>query len=408
MKQNSLQRGAIISAHLAVTAILCAAFGPVALLLGLLNPSSFGPVLGAFYTKVNATMKGDLTAQNSKVQEELWVRGILGDSSTMFQTNPFMDNMMGGLGSNKAVIQVKDTQKVQGNTINIPTRAGLAGPGVAGEGDRIGSEQKFRIGSFPVQIGRYWFGYGYTGVALDETVIGSYQDQLAAMDLREQVAKKKSDDILMKIRQRAGTSGRNYTLPDGVATRANLTAANTFSTALITKINSRLQGVGAIPMRIGSDKSGSKASKYTILGTADGLRPLDTESAYLDAVRYGDVRGDENAAFAGTYKDWNGVGFYRWEQINHANFGSVGSPLLPRAFLGGAISVASPDGVVVKGGGSAAAAGCNARSAILRVFRRGSLRVFAWGNHRRNASSGILHQDHESGWHVCCSEIRFS
>jgi len=232
---------------------------------------------------------------------------------------------------------------------------------VAGEGDCIGAEQKVRVGSFPVQIGKFWFGAGTTTTALDETTIGSWWDQGVAEDLRQQVAKKKSDDIMMKILQRAGvltgTLGRNYVLPNGVTSRAALVAANVFNTPLITKINQRLQAVGASRMTIARDDSGSIASKFMILATSDGLAPLNTEAAYLDAIVNADVRGSENAIFKGGFRDWNGIGIYSWEQINHANYGPVGSPLMPRAFAGGAIDVSgTTTSLVVLGGGSAAAA----------------------------------------------------
>lgn len=359
-----------LRAILALIAFL--ACGPIGLLAAAFNPDGFGsPLLGASYTRINVLTKANATSQNTKVQEELWARGILGDSSTMFQTNPFTDgmssnakmegdNMVAAKGSmlGKAILNVKDTTKVQGNTVNIQTRAGLAGPGVAGEGDCIGSEQKVRVGSFPVQIGRFWFGAGATAMSLDETTIGSWWDQGVAEDLRQQVAKKKSDDIMMKILQRSGsltgTLGRNYVLPNGIAARANLTAASVFSTPLITKTNQRLQAVGASRMAIARDAGGSIASKFIILGPSDGMSPLNVESAYLDAVTNGDVRGAENANFKGGLMQWGGVGLYSWEQINHANFGPLGSPLMPRGFLGYAVTAAN-DAVIRFGGSNAAA-----------------------------------------------------
>lgn len=322
----------------------------------------------ASYTRINATTKTNLTDQAAKAQEELWVKGVTGDAYSLYQQNPFGDGMSanatmvggemrGGGGLNKAILNVRDTTKVEGNTVNIPTWAGLAGPGVFGEGDRIGAEQKFRVGNTQVQIGRAWYGAGWTAVARDETVIGSQYDMRVATGLREQVAKKKSDDIMMKIRQRAGTSGRNYILPTGVANRNALTASNVFSTSMITRINLGLQRVGAVPMALGRDNGGSSFSRFVILGTNDGMAPLKNESAYLDGITNAGVRGDANPLFQGNFVDWDGVGLYRWEQLNHGNYGPVGSPLLPRAFLGGALDVSgTTTGLLVKGGGSAAAA----------------------------------------------------
>jgi len=120
------------------------------------------PVLGASYSKVNVTTVANLVAQDAKAQEELWIKRIMMGAD---QSNVFYDNMIGGPGSGKPFIRNDDLTKVDGNTINIPTMAGLGGPGTQGEGDRIGNEEKLRIGSFPVRIGRQWYGVGITDVS---------------------------------------------------------------------------------------------------------------------------------------------------------------------------------------------------------------------------------------------------
>jgi hypothetical protein len=361
-----------LRALLALIAFL--AVGPIGLLAAALNPDGFGtPILGTSYTRINAGSKADATGQFANVQEQLWVQNILGDNSLMFQSNPFADGMssngsvspdgrsiVAAKGSmlGRAILNIKQTMMVHGNTVNIPTRAGFAGPGVAGEGDCIGSEQKVRVSGFSIQVGQYWFGAGATTMSLDETLIGTWWDQGVAEDLRQQVAKKKSDDIMMKILQRSGsltgTLSRNYILPSGIASRAALTTNNVFSTTQIVRVNQRLQSNGGTRMSIARDSGGSIASKYIILGPSDGMAPLNTETAYLEAVTNGDVRGEDNALFRGGLMSWGGVGLYSWEQLNHANYGPVGSPLMPRGFLGYAVTAAND--AVIKFGGSNAAA----------------------------------------------------
>lgn len=355
MKSTQLSRAASWSLHFVVTILAIGLFGPVGAFAAILNPHSMSGMLGASYTKVNATTVSDLTTMTDKARQELWVRRIVLGADTMYQDNPFADNMLGGKGSGKPIIQITETEKVAGNLVNVPTIAGFGGPGVAGEGDRIGAEQKLRIGNFQVKIGRFWFGVGFTAVARDETVIGGGLDEHINEGLRQQMAKKKSDDIMMRIKQRAGTSGRNYLLPYGVSSRAALYSNNVMNTTLITQGALSLTSNGGKPWGVTKDKAGSTHSRYVLLGTNHGLSPLDTEDAYLDARIQGGVRGGENGIFTGAYDDWLGHGIYRWEQIDHGNFGPVGSPLFPRAFLGDAITNCTT-GTFVTGGGSAAAA----------------------------------------------------
>ncbi len=386
----TLSRWQNIGLRALVACIAFLAVGPIGLLAAALNPDGWGTPLLGVYPQMNVTTKVGIVAQNAKNAQELWARYVTYDDSTMRDINPFADNMtsnakmsggkMTGGILNKAIMNVKDTTVVQGNTVNIPTRAALAGEGVQGEGMRDGQEQVVRAGSFPVLIGRKWFGAGTTTVAQDETMIGSYWDQEVAEDLRAQVSCSKRDDILFTMMAAAGLSGRNYLLPDGIAARANLTASNVFNTSLITKINSRLQSNGGAKMNLARDASGSAGSKYIILGTADGLRPLEVESAYLDGIKEAGVRGDDNPLFDGGLVNWFGTGLYRWEQVNHAGYGPVGSPLLPRAFLGAELDVSgTTTGLIVQGGGSAEAAAVTPTPKYFKYFSN-ALYTFTNGN----------------------------
>lgn len=356
----------------------CLAFlacGPIGLLAAAFNPDGFGsPLLGASYTRINVNTKANTTDQNANLEEELWLKAVTGPAPSLYQYNPLYDQMsMSGrmVGNNvvanngnslaKAIWNISDTTKVQGKTIHVPTYAGIGGSFVFGEGDRVGSEMKFRAGSFDVSIGLAWLGTGWTSVARDQTVIGGAFDMISAEGFRQQIAAKKWYDVAMKLIQTAGTSGPNYVLPDGVTDRSGLTASTNFSTSLVTKLQSRLQLIGAGPMDFVANDGGFMASKFITLGPSDGMRPLKTETAYLEAITHGDVRGDLNALFRGNLKDWDGMGLYPLEHIRHANWDSVGSPLLPLAFLGGTIDVSgTTTGLVVSGGGSVAAAAVGA------------------------------------------------
>lgn len=332
------------------------ACGPIGLLAVAFNPNGFGtPLLGMAYPTFNASTKSDITTQNAKNAEELWCRGITFESPNT--DTPLTDGLGGKPGSGKAIIYVRDFTKLAGNTVHIPTRGGFAGPPVYSDGDRTAGEQKTQLNSFEVKIGRVWFGYAHTGVALDETMLGTIKDQECAEDLRMQVQKKKHDDRLRKLIQRAGISGRNYMLPDGISSRATLANTSVMTTTLVGKINSRLRSNGGVPMSMVKDDGGSMSSKYVILSPSDGLKSLKSESLYVSLVHNGDTRGNENAGFKGNFKDLDGVGLYNWEHINHGNWGPVGSPLLPRAYLGNDIDVSgSTAGILVEGGGSPTAA----------------------------------------------------
>lgn len=356
VKSNQLQRVTTRAFHVLVTLIIGIFISPLAAVaVACINPHGMSNMLGTSYSVINTTTAANLVAMTAKAREELWVRRVVLGSDKLYQDNPFADGMLGKPGSGRPIIQLTETTKVAGNTVNVPTVAGLGGPGVAGEGNRTGAEQKLRIGNFQVQIGRFWFGVGFTAVARDETVVGGRLDEIINEGLKQQMAKKKSDDIMMKIINKSGTSGRNYLLPDGCNSRADLVSSSVMSTSLISRAGLQVTSNGGKPMKVGKDSSGSTFSNHLILGANIGLVPLDTEDAYLEArIKAGD-RGPGNSIFTGQYDDWLGHVIYRWEHIDHGNYGPVGSPLVPRAFLGVAI-VSGTTSTVVQGGGSAAAA----------------------------------------------------
>lgn len=308
------------------------------------------PVLCDSYPKINVTTTANLLALDSKAQEELWVKRILMGAD---QENIFYDNMIGAPGSGKPFIRQDDFNKVDGNTIHIPTWAPLGGPGAQGESERTGNEEKMRISSFPVRIGRQWYGVAITDVSKEETVVGSQFDNMANILLRKRIGKKKTEDMLMTLKASATSS--NIVRPNFKTTRESLKSADTVGTTTITRSGLTLSGLGGIPTKLGKSKTGADVEMYLFFGHQYGLASLKSEAAYLQALRDAGLRGDSNALFKGDFTDWDGHGIYRWYLKDHDAYGPVGSTLLPRAFLGAAIA-ADDTAPVIYGGGDATGA----------------------------------------------------
>ena len=307
-------------------------------------------VLCDSYPKINVTTTANLLAMDSKAQEELWVKRILMGAD---QENVFYDNMIGAPGSGKPFIRQDDFNKVDGNTIHIPTWAPLGGPGAQGESERTGNEEKMRISSFPVRIGRQWYGVAITDVSKEETVVGSQFDNMANILLRKRLGKKKTEDMLMTLKAQATSS--NIVRPNFKTTRESLRSADTVGTTTVTRSGLTLSGLGGIPVKLGKSRTGADIEMYLFFGHQYALASLKSEAAYLQALRDAGVRGDGNVLFKGDFTDWDGHGIYRWYLKDHDAYGPVGSTLLPRAFLGAAIA-ADDTAPVIYGGGDATGA----------------------------------------------------
>lgn len=336
-------------------AAIALAINPVLVVVALLG-LPVTPIFGTSYTAINSTTKTNLTDQTAEIAEEKWCRRIIEGADYQYQDNPFADGMMGDGASGKAIVQIDDFATLSGNTVKVTTYGGLGGPPVHGSTERAGQEQKFQVGSFNVLVNVRWFGVGYDALGRDQTMLGNQLGRLINDGLRHLHAKGRNDDIVFKLIEAAGTGGRNIIRPPGVATRNDLVSANVVSTPLIASAKNALTSLGALPMSMGAkDSGGSQASSYMYLSTQHALQSLDTEPAYLDAVTRAGERGASNPVFKGNYVEWNSTGIYRWNMIDHGNWGPIGSPLCPRAYLGVAITNATT-GTEVKGGGNATAA----------------------------------------------------
>lgn len=321
------------------------------LALALLVSALLAPVkglaqFGVSYDVINATSSASLLALDAKAQEELWVKRVLMGAD---QDNVLCDNMIGGVGSGKPFVTYDDLSKVDGNTIHVPTVAPLGGPGVQGDAERVGSEETIRSTLFPVKIGRWWCGMGIKNVAMSETVIGSQFDNLANMMLRKRLGRKKQEDMLMVLRANAQTT--NTARPNFKPSRESLRSNDVFGTSLITKAGLILSSLGGKPVKIGKDEAGAPIESYLMFGHQHGMLPLSSESNYLEAQRHAAVKGGSNVLFRGGHTEWDGHTIYRWLLRDHDAYGPVGSALLPRAFLGTAIT-ANDEAFTLRGGGS--------------------------------------------------------
>lgn len=301
--------------------------------------------LGVSYSKINTSTLANLVSLDSNAQEIVWVKRVLMGSDS---ENVFSDNMMGPPGSGKAFIVNNDLKKVDGDTIIVPTVAPLGGPGSQGEGDRTGNEEKIRISSFPVKIGRQWYGVGITDVAKEQTVIGSKWDGLVNVLLRKRLGKKKSEDMMKVLI--ASASASNTVRPNFKSTREGLRTADTIGTTTITKSGLVLSGLGGKAVKLRKSRTGADIESFLFFGNQYALATLRSESAYLTAITQAGVRGDDNPLFKGDFTMWDGHGIYRWMIRDHEAYGAVGSSILPRAFLGEAI-VADDNAPTIKGGG---------------------------------------------------------
>jgi len=308
----------------------------------------------ASYTKLNVQTVSDMLSQNSNAQVTAWVMRALqlGKASCVFY-----DNFIGGTGSGKPIIEMSDMNVKAGNTLVVPTLARLGGPGVQGNGERTGQEEKMRQGSFTTKTGRHWWGTALDSVAKNETVIGTQWDLLRNEALGQLCNKEKSDTIQMELINNA--SGLNTIYANNVGSVENLRSKDYFLTDTVSEGQEVLATNAAKGMNIRKSTAGAPYRCFTYYLPHLGASAMKRTTKYKDLIQFASERGDLNPGFTGDFAMIDGCGIYSDEVEDHDAYGPVGSPCLPRARLG--VAIAAGTGTFdIQGGGSAEGAALTA------------------------------------------------
>jgi hypothetical protein len=285
---------------------------------------------------------------------------------------------------NKAVVEITDTTKVRGDTINIFSTAGIGGEGAYGDNARNGTEAQIVTGNMTVQIGNQLFAVGYKQSAVDKSMIG--KDVTSSQDLNDKLRhlhnKRKNDTIIWRMMAAAGfggstfagTPGANLIYPQGVANRAALRSTDTIDLALITYGCDELPSRGAMPMDTTQDSGGSVGELFMFLSSDKALIDLESDPTNNQFLQYGWDRGANNPIFGGGFVKARGNGIYRWIHRDHANYDNIGSPLLPRARL--SVATTNADAIDIRGGGALSGASTDTVPQWFKHFSNGPVVMY--------------------------------
>jgi hypothetical protein len=182
-------------------------------------------------------------------------------------------------------------------------------------------------------------------------------EQQAVKLLSDWAVQKYDDDIQTVIRRYGMVSapGVNLYRIGGATTRNGILSSNTMSPTVIEAVKARLMANGASPIANDLVENGSVIPQFLLYGHDALMRPLRTNSTYLNTLQYGDVRGKDNALFTGRYPMWDNNILYADEMGTTDGNGRQGTPLLPIAFLGTALTEGTS--TTITGGGTTDPAG---------------------------------------------------
>lgn len=133
----------------------------------------------------------------------------------------------------------------------------------------------------------------------------------------------------------------NTVYPNGKSALSELRSADIIDTDYVEDLAGYAELKGVKPASVdpyGRYSGMQKVHKHFLLADQQNLRPMKHALEFQTQISNADVRGDSNALFTGQYKEWDGNVFLPFRSIDDDVPGPVGSPILPRAFLGTAIS----------------------------------------------------------------------
>jgi N4-gp56 family major capsid protein len=227
-----------------------------------------------------------------------------------------------------------DLSKSPGDTITIGLAYQLQGQGVSGNNQMEGNEEAISFYSFSVTLDRI-----RNAILWDDVMMGQkspYEIRNTAKTLLADWLAQKLETMIVDALSNSPSSGR--VLYGGDATSDDTIDSNdVFSTNLIERAvrKAKLAQPKIRPIKINGKEY------YVILAHPYQIKDLRTESAWLQAQREANVRGDENPIFSGAVGVWAGAIIYEYERIKtYSNWGSDGETPGARALLLGAQAVA--------------------------------------------------------------------
>ena len=297
-------------------------------------------------------LAGDLQAQAADFLPKLWKKGVEISEQEEDYFNEFE-----GKSSDSPIQENTDLAKGAGQYITFRTMSGLYGEGAQGD-EIIGQNaEQLRVGDYSLLVDFLRHSTALNKRTEQQTGLQAELDAGIPEELGRWLGRKKTQRLQMMFIYKGNASNTIYA--NGVGGRDLLTSADTITVNDVVSGAQRMKTVGAKPAMIGREGK-NKISKFIAVGIGEGLLSLKRSSDYIEAEKLAGVRGGENTIFKGGYVDIDGNVIREFNPQDHDGFGSIGSPMNPKALLGNAI--ANPTASFgLYGGGSTVAAAVNAR-----------------------------------------------
>lgn len=296
------------------------------------------------------TLSEIVSMAGSNVQEQAWMAKAI----RRMQPAGQFAKIKGGATSGKPILEVVDTEKIKGKTVNITIQAPLGGPGVQGSSSArtgTGENQKAKMMSF--DVGVLFKAKKWNNIAINQCTIGTSNDAVSRNQISDWHNRRMSD--CYEAVMLANRHSRNTVYANTATSIAALKSADTFRQTDIVKAKNALLSMGAFPFNVAKVGAAEQNRFFAALNNRI-TEDMEISGEWEDLLAQSQVRGDMNPIYTGAMPDYRGNLVQRHEIINSDAWGPQGALSAPVAYLGEAIVALPATGAEMKGGGSATGA----------------------------------------------------
>ena len=294
----------------------------------------------------NATQYATLVAADPDFRAVLWSRIF----TQTFKYRSKWRHFSGPEDSGMPITKKTDLEAGIAQDVVFNMVSPIGGQGVVGATQLRTVTRAIKEHSFRVRVDANRQGIAYN--QLINWLRKDLNPEQKAVELLSDWAVRKYDDDIMVVlwRYARATDPSNNLVRTNGSTQTLLKTASYLSPSIIEQSKARLMAIGANPIATDLVESGSVCPQYLLYAPDTLIRPLRTNSTFLATLQYGDVRGKDNALFSGHYPLWDNNVIYADEMGSTDVDGRQGTPLMPLAFLGTAITDATT--TTLTGGGT--------------------------------------------------------
>ena len=264
---------------------------------------------------------GDKFALPANLVPKVWASKVW----TEAKKASYFDKFTATDGSNIVHVN-KDLSKAKGDNVKFGLQMNLAGAGVTANTTLAGAEDELTLYEQNVTVAQ----------VRNAVVRYDADDQKSPYEVFPMIKNALvqwysdyQDNKLITVLSASATAGE-FLSAASAGTEVAITASDKLTCALISKAKrTALKHAPKVkPLKIDG------ADKYIMLVSPEAARDLKTDSVWLAAQEYANVRGSKNPIFSGVLGEYDGVVLYEYERVSITTTGASSANVSHNLLLG--------------------------------------------------------------------------